>query len=289
MAQSLTLVLSDDLYQYLYEIAALTRQPLGELIAQSVKGNLPPRLADAPAEMHPELLAMQQMTESELRQIAVSQISPEQEERHCDLLAKNSEGEITSPERVELAFRVDGDQLELQFEPLDFVQVNAGMNQRMIVRALELLDPQPADEVLDLFCGLGNFTLPIARRVARVTGVEGEAGLVARAEANARRNGLDNASFHAADLTLDNSATPWARARYGKLLLDPPRSGAAGVLAHLPRRGTDRIVYVSCHPGSLARDAGILVERHGFELARAGVMDMFPQTAHVESIALFMR
>ncbi|MBX3693252.1 23S rRNA (uracil(1939)-C(5))-methyltransferase RlmD [Dokdonella sp.] len=193
------------------------------------------------------------------------------------------------PERVELAFRVDGDQLELQFEPLDFVQVNAGMNQRMIVRALELLDPQPADEVLDLFCGLGNFTLPIARRVARVTGVEGEAGLVARAEANARRNGLDNASFHAADLTLDNSATPWARARYGKLLLDPPRSGAAGVLAHLPRRGTDRIVYVSCHPGSLARDAGILVERHGFELARAGVMDMFPQTAHVESIALFMR
>lgn len=115
MAQSLTLVLSDDLYQYLYEIAALTRQPLGELIAQGVKGNLPPRLADAPAEMHPELLAMQQMTESELRQIAVSQISPEQEERHCDLLAKNSEGEITSPERVELAaLRLLADQLMLR-------------------------------------------------------------------------------------------------------------------------------------------------------------------------------
>lgn len=193
------------------------------------------------------------------------------------------------PEQVELAFRLDDGQVELQFEPLDFVQVNAGMNQRMVALALELLDPQPDDEVLDLFCGLGNFTLPIARRVARVTGVEGEAGLVARAEANARRNGLDNAGFHAADLSVDNSAAPWARTRYGKLLLDPPRSGAAGVLEHLPRMGMDRVVYVSCHPGSLARDAGILVDRHGFELVTAGVMDMFPHTAHVESIALFVR
>lgn len=193
------------------------------------------------------------------------------------------------PEKVELAFRLDEGQLELAFEPLDFVQVNAGMNQRMIARALDLLDPQPGDRVLDLFCGLGNFTLPIARRVAAVAGVEGEAGLVARAEANARRNGLGNAEFHAADLAADNAHAPWARAAWNKLLLDPPRSGAAAVLDHLPRKGTDRVVYVSCHPGSLARDAGILVERHGFELVKAGVMDMFPHTAHVESIALFVR
>ena len=193
------------------------------------------------------------------------------------------------PEKVELAFRLDEGQLELAFEPLDFVQVNAGMNQRMIARALDLLDPQPGDRVLDLFCGLGNFTLPIARRAGSVDGVEGEAGLVSRATANARRNGIDNARFHAADLAADQSGAPWAARRWHKLLLDPPRSGAAAVLDYLPRKGSDHIVYVSCHPGSLARDAGTLVDRHGFELVKAGVMDMFPHTAHVESIALFMR
>ncbi len=193
------------------------------------------------------------------------------------------------PDRVELAFRIEAADVELAFEPLDFVQVNAGMNQRMIARALELLDPQAGDRVLDLFCGLGNFTLPIARQVAAVHGVEGDAGLVARAGANARRNGIGNASFDAADLAVDQSAAPWANRAWDKLLLDPPRSGAAAVLGYLPRKGTNHVLYVSCHPGSLARDAGILVERHGFELASAGVMDMFPHTAHVESIALFLR
>ncbi|MEP7044810.1 MAG: methyltransferase domain-containing protein, partial [Dokdonella sp.] len=154
---------------------------------------------------------------------------------------------------------------------------------------LDLLDPQPGDRVLDLFCGLGNFTLPIARRVGSVVGVEGEAGLVARSRENALGNGIGNAEFFAADLATEQRATAWATRHYDKLLLDPPRSGAAAVLDYLPRKDTQRIVYVSCHPGSLARDAGTLVERHGFKLAAAGVMDMFPHTAHVESIALFER
>jgi 23S rRNA (uracil1939-C5)-methyltransferase len=198
------------------------------------------------------------------------------------------------PGKPRLAFRIGSDvarfaDVELEFEPLDFVQVNAGMNQRMLARALELLDPQPADRVLDLFCGLGNFTLPIARRVAEVAGVEGEHGLVERAAQNATRNGIGNARFHVANLFEDQRGSDWARQPWDKILLDPPRAGADKVLDYLPHKQTRRIVYVSCHPASLARDAGILVNRNGFKLSSAGVMDMFPHTAHVESIALFER
>jgi 23S rRNA (uracil1939-C5)-methyltransferase len=193
------------------------------------------------------------------------------------------------PHDIALSFRIPESDIDIAFRPLDFIQVNAGMNQRMIARALELLDPQPVDVVLDLFCGLGNFTLPIARRVGSVIGVEGDAALVARSRENAMRNHIDNAEFFAADLAADQRDAPWAQRRHDKLLLDPPRSGAAAVLEYLPRKGTDRIVYVSCHPASLARDAGTLVTQHGFRLAAAGVMDMFPHTGHVESIALFER
>ncbi|MGN6740451.1 23S rRNA (uracil(1939)-C(5))-methyltransferase RlmD [Dyella sp.] len=197
------------------------------------------------------------------------------------------------PEQSRLAFRIAAGEgvsdVELEFRPLDFVQVNAGMNAKMMARALELLDPQPTDRVLDLFCGLGNFTLPIARRVAEVVGVEGEHGLVERAAENATHNGLANARFHVANLFEDQCGTDWARQPWDKLLLDPPRAGADKVLEYLPHKATRRIVYVSCHPASLARDAGILVNQHGFRLISAGVMDMFPHTAHVESIALFER
>jgi 23S rRNA (uracil1939-C5)-methyltransferase len=193
------------------------------------------------------------------------------------------------PEQVPLSFRLPEHDVDIAFRPLDFIQVNAGMNRRMVSRALELLDPQPADSVLDLFCGLGNFTLPLARRAGHVAGVEGEAALVARSRENAARNRIANAEFFSADLAADQRDAPWATRPYDKLLLDPPRSGAAKVLEYLPHRHTQRVVYVSCHPASLARDAGVLVERHGFQLAAAGVMDMFPHTAHVESIALFMR
>jgi 23S rRNA (uracil1939-C5)-methyltransferase len=188
---------------------------------------------------------------------------------------------------AELDFPIPGFDLRLAFRPLDFIQVNAGLNQKMIARALELLDPKPEDRVLDLFCGLGNFTLPIARRAGQVVGVEGDPGLIARARENAARNQIANVEFHAADLARDLSGEAWMKAGFDKLLVDPPRAGAAEVLAQLPLKGIDRIVYVSCHPASLARDAGFLVNERGYKLRAAGAMDMFPQTAHVESIALF--
>jgi len=193
------------------------------------------------------------------------------------------------PQEVPLSFRLPQWDVELAFRPLDFIQVNASLNQKMIDHALRLLDARPEDRVLDLFCGLGNFTLPLARGVREVVGVEGDAGLVARAKENAERNGLGNAQFFAADLTQDQRNAPWMRQGFDKLLLDPPRSGAIDVLRQLPLKKFERIVYVSCHPGSLARDAGYLVNEQGFTLKAAGAMDMFPHTAHVESIALFER
>jgi 23S rRNA (uracil1939-C5)-methyltransferase len=193
------------------------------------------------------------------------------------------------PDSVPLEFAIPAYDLRLAFKPLDFIQVNAGLNQKMIARAIELLDPQPGERILDLFCGLGNFTLPLARRAGSVVGIEGEAGLVARARENATRNAITNAEFYAADLAKDLSTETWMKQGFDKLLLDPPRAGAAEVLLQLPLKGIRRIVYVSCHPGSLARDAGFLVRERGFKLKAAGAMDMFPQTAHVESIALFER
>lgn len=191
------------------------------------------------------------------------------------------------PADPQLSFRLPAWDIELRFRPLDFIQVNAGLNEKMIARALELLDVQRGERVLDLFCGLGNFTLPLARVADQVVGVEGDAGLVARARENAAHNALPNAQFHAADLAQDLSGHAWMRAGFDRLLLDPPRSGADVVLKQLPLKGLKRIVYVSCHPASLARDAGYLVNERGWKLRAAGVMDMFPHTAHVESIAVF--
>ena len=194
-----------------------------------------------------------------------------------------------SGEAPQLTFRLPQWDVELLFRPLDFIQVNAKLNEAMIARALDLLDVQPGERVLDLFCGLGNFTLPLARASGdgAVVGVEGDAGLVQRARANAERNGLGNLQFFAADLAQDLAGQPWLKAGFDKLLLDPARSGAIEVLKQLPLKGLKRIVYVSCHPGSLARDAGYLVNEAGWTLREAGVMDMFPHTAHVESIAVF--
>jgi len=193
------------------------------------------------------------------------------------------------PADPRLAFTLPQWNLELKFRPLDFIQVNAGLNGHMIQHAIDLLQPQPEDRVLDLFAGLGNFTLPLARSVREVVGVEGEAGLVQRARENAEHNGLSNAKFYAADLAKDLSGEPWMREGFDRLLLDPPRSGADFVLTQLPLKQFKRIVYVSCHPASLARDAGYLVREKGWKLRAAGVMDMFPHTAHVESIAMFER
>lgn len=190
---------------------------------------------------------------------------------------------------VELNYQLPADQLQLRFLPGDFTQINAGLNRLMVAQALRLLNPLAGDRVLDLFCGLGNFTLPLARRCLTATGVEGDTGLVARAEDNARRNGIDNARFYATDLYQTPSDAPWLGQGYDKALLDPPRSGASEVIEQLPALGIERIVYVSCYPETLARDAGALVNKHGYRMLSAGMMDMFPHTAHMESIALFQR
>jgi 23S rRNA (uracil1939-C5)-methyltransferase len=191
------------------------------------------------------------------------------------------------PEQSVLSYPLPAESIEIQFQPTDFTQINTAINEQMVARVLGLLVLERGDTVLDLFCGLGNFTLPMARHAGAVVGVEGEAGLVSRARANTALNGLDNTTFHTANLVESNAGADWARGRYNKVLLDPPRSGAAEVMDVLAAIRPQRIVYVSCHPGSLARDAGTLVHGMGYQLLSAGVMDMFPHTAHVESIALF--
>ena len=189
-----------------------------------------------------------------------------------------------------LFYRLPDFDVSIQFQPTDFVQINGPLNERMVARALELLEPQADEDVLDLFCGLGNFSLPLARRARHVVGVEGEAGLVERARNNGKANGIANAEFFAANLAAEDlHLYPWAQRRYAKVLLDPPRAGAREVLPIVAKSDATRVVYVSCHPGSLARDAGLLVSEYGFTLRAAGVMDMFPHTAHVESIAVFER
>jgi 23S rRNA (uracil1939-C5)-methyltransferase len=190
---------------------------------------------------------------------------------------------------VDLRYRLPAFELELRFLPTDFTQVNVDINRQMVGRAVELLAPEPGDRVLDLFCGIGNFTLPLARRAGTVVGVEGDAALVQRARDNAARNGVANVRFFTTNLYEPLEAEAWLRESYDKVLLDPPRSGAFDVLEPLGESAARRIVYVSCYPGTLARDAAELVQRHGFTLAGAGVMDMFPHTSHVESIALFER
>jgi 23S rRNA (uracil1939-C5)-methyltransferase len=188
-----------------------------------------------------------------------------------------------------LRYAVDGGRVSIEFGPVDFIQVNRGINASMVAAALELLQPADGDAVLDLFCGLGNFTLPLARRARQATGVEGDSALVAKARANSARNGIGNTAFFMENLFEPTKFGPWANERYDLVLLDPPRAGAAELLPRMAHWRPRRVVYISCHPGSLARDAENLVHGLGFELTCAGVMDMFPHTTHVESIAVFER
>jgi 23S rRNA (uracil1939-C5)-methyltransferase len=195
-----------------------------------------------------------------------------------------------TPGPVDLHYLLADFDVKLEFGPSDFVQVNAAINQTMVARAIELLEIGPGDRVLDLYCGLGNFTLPMARRAATVVGVEGDAGLIARARANATLNGITNAQFVVADLSVAPDLTlPWLRGGFDKVLLDPPRVGAREVLSAVAHLAPRRVVYISCHTGSLARDLGVLTHELGFRLTAAGVLDMFPHTTHVESIAVLDR
>jgi len=193
------------------------------------------------------------------------------------------------PENPELFYEHPKFETKVKFGPQDFFQVNSSINRQMVPRAVELLELDGTQKVMDLFCGLGNFTLPIARNAAEVVGVEGDSVMVQRAKQTALDNGISNTNYFTFDLTADVKHEPWMKQKYDRILLDPPRSGAKEVIEHFGKLGAKRIVYVSCHPGTLARDAGELVHTHGYRLEGAGVMDMFPHTAHVESIAVFVR
>lgn len=196
---------------------------------------------------------------------------------------------LNTPPTGGLFYRLADFDLTFEFSPLDFTQVNLSVNRQMVKLACDLLDLKKGERVLDLFCGLGNFSLPMARLVGetgKVVGVEGSAEMTCRAQANAAANGIGCASFFACDLTQDVSAEPWASEGFDALLIDPPRSGAKEVMAYLPKFNARRIVYVSCNPATLARDTKDLLEA-GYCLVKAGVMDMFCHTGHVESIAYF--
>ncbi|MBY0270861.1 MAG: 23S rRNA (uracil(1939)-C(5))-methyltransferase RlmD [Burkholderiales bacterium] len=205
----------------------------------------------------------------------------------------------SGPESAELFYPPDTGTLyytlpefdvRIHFRPTDFTQVNHAINQVLVRRALKLLDPQPGERIADLFCGLGNFTLPIARSGAEVTGIEGSKGLISRAEENAKGNGLaGNTRFLTMDLFKIDAAQWAALGPFDKLLIDPPRDGAMELIKLIGADGPRRIVYVSCSPSTLARDAEVLVAVHGYRLRAAGVINMFPHTAHVESMALFER
>ncbi|NWE68750.1 23S rRNA (uracil(1939)-C(5))-methyltransferase RlmD [Pseudomonas gingeri] len=185
-----------------------------------------------------------------------------------------------------LGYRLEAWDLELAYRPGDFVQVNAGVNEAMVAQALDWLQPTAGERVLDLFCGLGNFALPLARQVREVVAVEGVQTMVERAAANAASNNLHNVAFFQADLSQPLSDAGWAKAGFSAVLLDPPRDGAFEVVGKLAALGAERLVYVSCNPATLARDTVELIKQ-GYRLKRAGILDMFPQTAHVEAMALF--
>ncbi|TKU89701.1 23S rRNA (uracil(1939)-C(5))-methyltransferase RlmD [Citrobacter sp. wls620] len=182
----------------------------------------------------------------------------------------------------------DSNGLRLTFSPRDFIQVNEGVNQQMVARALEWLDVQPEDRVLDLFCGMGNFTLPLATRAANVVGVGGVPALVEKGRENALNNGLHNVTFFHENLEEDVTRQPWAKNGFDKVLLDPARAGAAGVMQHIIKLEPIRVVYVSCNPATLARDSDALLNA-GYVIRRLAMLDMFPHTGHLESMVLFER
>jgi 23S rRNA (uracil1939-C5)-methyltransferase len=207
----------------------------------------------------------------------------EQEEGPPSAAVPAARAAVSSP----LFYRLPQFNVEIEFKPTDFIQVNSAINEALVARAIELLSPGPDSAVLDLFCGLGNFTLALAKVAGSVVGVEAEATLVERARHNARRNGLTNAEFHVGDLFKEIlPGTAWASRKYTHVLLDPPRAGAREILPLVARLAPRNVLYISCHPGSLARDVGILAHEYGFHVAAAGVLDMFPHTGHVESLAV---
>jgi len=215
----------------------------------------------------------------------------EQKDYHVYLQPKGPKTvTLLYPEKSELSYSLTDYDVRLVHLATDFTQVNPYINPLMIKQALALLQPETTDNILELYSGIGNFTLPIARSANSVVAVEGEKSLVDRANENAKRNGIDNVEYHVANLMEDTQGLPWLRDKtYNKVLLDPPRSGAKEMVETIAKLKPERIVYVSCNPSTLARDTDVFVNSYGYKLEKAGVIDMFPHTAHVESIALFTR
>jgi 23S rRNA (uracil1939-C5)-methyltransferase len=214
-------------------------------------------------------------------------------EHHVQLYLQTKGPETAQPffpPEANLYYELPEFALRFVFSPTEFTQVNADINRILVRRAIALLAPQSGDRIADFFCGLGNFTLPLARRGAHAIGIEGSRSLIDRARQNAQLNGLATTTeFRVSDLFEASSASIAELGRLDKILLDPPREGAIAIVKALPRTGAERIVYVSCNPATLARDAAVLVGEQGYRLRAAGVVNMFPHTAHVESIALFDR
>jgi len=189
-----------------------------------------------------------------------------------------------------LHYQLPDFQIEICFHPTDFTQIHLEINRLMVKQAVQLLDPQPDENILDLFCGIGNFSLPLARFACKVIGIEGNEIMTQRAYENAAHNHIHNVDFYAANLftPADNkNSGAWLHQCYEKILLDPPRTGAKEIIEYLPQFAAKRIVYVSCNPATLARDANLLVHHHGYRLKQAGIMNMFPHTSHIEAMAVF--
>jgi 23S rRNA (uracil1939-C5)-methyltransferase len=187
-----------------------------------------------------------------------------------------------------LLYRLKNFDLTFHFEPLDFIQAHGSLNEELVQRAIEWLDPKYDDDILDLFCGLGNFSLPIAKKCQSVTGVEGSSAMTQRAAKNAALNNIANTQFFEADLEKDQALSPWINKHYDAILLDPPRSGASNIINHMIQTDPKRIVYVSCNPKTFAQDA-LKLTNFGFKLDKICVADMFPHTEHIETVGLFLK
>ena len=271
-------------------ISALIR-PLRELISELVLGNRIPQIEVAIGDEGDALTLRTLDPVPDIDAMRMRAFSA----RHCvDIYVQpaglDSIYALDPKTALPLLYRLPEFDLTLRFEPGDFTQVNFSVNRVLVRRAISLLGPLEHLRVADLFCGLGNFTLAMARRGASVVGVDGGAELLARADENARRNGLAHrVQFTAANLFKDPASLLSQLGRFDRMLIDPPRDGAQALAHALDASGPERIVYVSCNPATLARDAGILVHGKGYRLSAAGVVNMFPHTSHVESIALFVR
>ncbi len=264
--------------------------PLSELIGSlSVRACLPQiEVAVAENKTLLNLRIMQAITEDD-----ASKLAQFAKQYHLTIALQPKAADSTYPllaeDDLNLHYTLPAYDLTMHFQPHHFTQINPHINRQMIAQALQLLDLKSHETVLDLFCGLGNFTLPLARFAKQVIGVEGDQSLTDWATHNATANHISNAQFHCADLTQDQSQAIWRQHQFDAILIDPPRSGALEIMPLLGQLAAKRIVYVSCHPATLARDIAVLIRDYGYRLVSAGVMDMFTHTTHVESMVLLSR